>query len=179
MWQLHKVMTSFNGKYITQEKTLSYFAVKLSQKGRIANFKNSPIGFHCCKTWDIRNFEFGTKRFLWILPKLSYFIFTHLRTPLSKVQRLLYGMYVRNRYNQKLDIYLDCSTKIGTINVISLNWKQCLSNLLHISFEYSIFPGEVYGYLPPPDWQEKNEDKSAFSWTSLETVNDIQVVECK
>ena len=67
----------FQWKISNTSKTLSYFVVKMSQKGRIANFKNSPIGFHCCKTWDIRNFEFGTKRFLWILPKLSYFIFTH------------------------------------------------------------------------------------------------------
>ena len=95
----------FQWKIYNTRKTLSYFAVKMSQKGRIANFKNSPIGFHCCKTWDIRNFEFGTKRFLWILPKLSYFIFTHLRTPLSKVQWVLYGMYVRNRYHQKLDTW--------------------------------------------------------------------------
>ena len=95
----------FQWKIYNTRKTLSYFAVKMSQKGRIANFKNSPIGFHCCKTWDIRNFEFGTKRFLWILPKLSYFIFTHLRTPFSKVQWVLYGMYVRNRHHQKLDTW--------------------------------------------------------------------------
>ena len=40
----------FQWKICNTSKTLSYFAVKMSQKGRIANFKNSPIGFHCCKT---------------------------------------------------------------------------------------------------------------------------------